>query len=291
MSTSEQFSRSDVQRILKVSAKQLDYWERLQFVSRKGRVGKFYDFRDLISLRTAKQLVEKGIPANRLRRSLTALREQLSEIKTPLNELRILSNGRQVVVEQNGARHEPISGQLVLNFETRELSTVVHVRPERNVEELFTAALGLDSGDDAKGEAIEAYQRVLSLAPDHLDALMNLGTLYYERSALREAAECFGRAAALDPKNALAHYNLGSVLETDGQLEEARRHLREAVALDESRADPHYNLAFVCEKLGDDSEARRHWQRYVDLDPAGFWSSQARQHLAAVTPFRPLRRP
>jgi tetratricopeptide (TPR) repeat protein len=291
MSTSEQFSRSDVQRILKVSAKQLDYWERLQFVPpRKGHPGKFYDFSDLISLRTAKQLVEKGIPANRLRRSLTALREQLSDIKTPLNELRILSNGRQVVVEQNGARHEPISGQLVLNFETRELSTVVRVRPERNVEELFAAALGLDSGDDAQSEAIEAYQRVLSLAPDHVDALMNLGTLYYERSALREAAECFGRAATLDPKNALAHYNLGSALEAQGQLEEARRHLRQAVALDESRADPHYNLAFVCEKLGDTAEARRHWQRYVDLDPEGFWSSQARQHLTTVTPFRPIRK-
>jgi hypothetical protein len=49
-------------------------------------------------------------------------------------------------------------------------------------------------------------------------------------------------------------------------------------------------LAFVCEKLGDTAEARRHWQRYVDLDPEGFWSSQARQHLTTVTPFRPIRK-
>src|ERR1700683_1650896 len=144
MSTSERFSRADIQRILKVSAKQLAYWERLEFVPpRKGSPDKSYDFRDLISLRTAKQLIEKGIPANRLQRSLAALRKQLSEVNSPLNELRILSNGRQVLVEQKCSRAEPITGQLVLNFETRELSSVVQVRPRTGAEDLFAAALRL----------------------------------------------------------------------------------------------------------------------------------------------------
>ncbi|HXN65158.1 MAG TPA: tetratricopeptide repeat protein [Candidatus Acidoferrales bacterium] len=291
MSTSERFSRADIQRILKVSAKQLAYWERLEFVPpRKGSPDKSYDFRDLISLRTAKQLIEKGIPANRLQRSLAALRKQLSEVNSPLNELRILSNGRQVVVEQNGSRVEPITGQLVLNFETRELSSVVQVRPRTGAEDLFAAALRLDSPGTPQVAAIEAYERVLEADPDHVHAWMNLGTLHYEQGSLAEAAECFRRAAASEPTNALAHYNLGSVLEALGELGEARTHLRRAIALNERSADAHYNLAFVCEKLGEITEARQHWQRYLDLDPKSPWAKEARQHLAAVTPFRPNRK-
>ncbi len=122
MGTTERFTRCEVQRILDVTEKQLDYWERLRFVSpRKGKNEKFYDFGDLISLRAAKQLIEEGVPANRLHRSLVALRQQLSEVQAPLTELRILSNGRDVVVERRGARLEPLSGQFVLNFDTREL--------------------------------------------------------------------------------------------------------------------------------------------------------------------------
>jgi len=103
---------------------------------------------------------------------------------------------------------------------------------------------------------------------------MNLGTLYYERSALDEAAECLAAPPRSIPRTRWRITTSAARSKHRASLKKARRHLRQAVALDESHADPHYNLAFVCEKLGDDAEARRHWQRYVDLDPAG--SGQAK---------------
>jgi DNA-binding transcriptional MerR regulator len=73
MGATDTFSTEDVQRILGLTAKQLDYWDRLRLVSpRKEQGSRFYDFRDLIGLRTVKQLVEEGVPANRLRRALAA---------------------------------------------------------------------------------------------------------------------------------------------------------------------------------------------------------------------------
>ena len=136
MGTTDKFSRGEVQRILEVSEKQLDYWERLRIVSpRKGRGEKLYDFRDLIGLRTAKQLIENGVPANRLRRSLAALQQKLAEVHAPLTELRVFSNGREIVVEQKGARLEPLSGQFVMNFEIGELNDKVRVMPERSVDD------------------------------------------------------------------------------------------------------------------------------------------------------------
>lgn len=284
MGSTDRFSPEEVQRILGLTGKQLDYWDRLRLVSpRKEEGARFYDFRDLISLRTVKQLVEEGVPASRLRRALAALREKLSHSQAPLSELRVLSDGKDILVERGGARLEPLSGQFALNFETSELDQKVRViaRPGRNADQWLATALEYEAGGETRAEAIEAYDRALCIDPEKLDALINCGALCYEQGNLKKAAEYFGRALRVDPDNALAHFNLGSVLEEVGRLEVARLHLRHAVRLDPSYPDAHYNLAFVCEKLDAYNEAQRHWQAYVRLDPTSPWCSYARQRLAS----------
>ena len=283
MGAMDRFSSEDVQRIVGLTGKQLDYWDRLHLVSpRKEEGSRFYDFRDLIGLRTVKQLVEEGVPASRLRHALVALREKLSHVSTPLAELRVLSDGKDILVEHDGARLEPLSGQFALNFETSELRERVRViaKPGPNADEWLATALEYDAGGETRAEAIDAYDHALCIDPQKLDALLNCGTLFYEEGNLKKAAEYFERALQADPENALAHFNLGSVLEEVGRLEAARLHLRHAVRLDPSYPDAHYNLAFVCEKLGAHNEARRHWEAYVKLDPLSPWCGYARQRLA-----------
>lgn len=285
MGATDRFTRREFQRLLDVTDKQLNYWERLRLVSpRKGGTEKFYDFRDLISLRTAKQLIEKGVSAGRLRRSLVALNQKLSEVQAPLTELRIMSNGRDIIVERDGARLEPISGQFVLNFDPRDLSDKIRYMPERGPEDWYALALQYEADPKTRGEAIDAYQRVLAVEPSHIDALINLGMLSYDDGNVEKAMECFQRAAELNKDNAVAQFNLGSVLEELGELETARQHLRLAVRLDPRYADAHYNLAFVCDKLNAGAEAREHWQRYVELDPGSPWCDYARRRLTLPKP-------
>jgi len=282
MGATDRFSPEDVQRILGISGKQLDYWDRLRLVSPRKEAGdRFYDFRDLIGLRTVKQLIEKGVPANRLQRALAALQEKLSQVPAPLAELRVLSDGKDVIVESEGARLEPLSGQFVLNFETRELDEKVRVMVGRNADDWLATALQCEADGKTRAQAIDAYDHALSVDPQRPEALINCGTLYYEDGNLEKAAEYFQRALALDAENALAHFNLGSVLEEVGELEASRQHLRQAVHLHPDYPDAHYNLAFVCEKLGAYPEAQQHWQAYVRLDPVGPWCSYARQRLAS----------
>jgi tetratricopeptide (TPR) repeat protein len=282
MGASDRFSPEDVQRILGLTGKQLDYWDRLRLVSpRKEQGNRFYDFSDLIGLRTVKQLVEKGVPANRLRRALTALREKLVQVQMPLAELRILSDGKDVIVERHGARVEPLSGQFVLNFETRELDEKVRVIAERNADDWLALALEYEAVKKTRTETIDAYDRALRLDPARIEALLNCGTLHYEDGNLEKACEYFGRAISSQPDSALARFNLGSVLEEMGDVHAARKHLRQAVRLDPNYPDAQYNLAYVCEKLGAFAEAREHWQAFLKLDPAGPWSSHARQRLSS----------
>lgn len=281
MGATDRFSSENVQRILGLTARQLDYWDRLRLVSpQKEEENRFYDFRDLIGLRTVKQLVEEGVPANRLRRALGALREKLVQVRAPLTELRILSDGKDVIVERHGARLEPLSGQFVLNFETRDLNEKVHVIAERDADEWLALALEYEADKKTRAEAMEAYDRALRIDPTKVDALLNCGTLHYEDGNFEKAIEYFVRAISLQPDSALAHFNLGSVLEEIGNLEAARKHLRQAVRLDPNYPDAEYNLAYVCEKLGAFAEAREHWLEYLKLDPIGPWSDYARQRLS-----------
>src|SRR5437660_12214307 len=109
----------------------MDYWLRLRLVSPRKEQGiRYYDFRDLIGLRTVKQLVENGVPANRLRRALAALREKLAHAEAPLPELRVLSDGGKVIVESGGKQLESLSGQLALYFEMREWKDTVRGKSE-----------------------------------------------------------------------------------------------------------------------------------------------------------------
>ncbi len=277
----EQFTRREVLRIVELTPRQLSYWERLQLVEpRQVQRERIYRYSDLITLRTIKQLTEQRVPARRLRQALEALREQLDGIETPLNELRIVSDGRRIVVEHQGARLEPLSGQLLLNFDTRTLGEKVRVMPERTAEEWFAVALNSEGDPERRREAIEAYRQVLKKRPDWVEAQINLGTLLYEEDEPQEAVKAYRRAVELEPANALARFNLGSVLDELGQIGAAREELRQAVRLQPDYADAHYNLALVAEKLGAWAEARRHWKRYLQLDPTSPWAETARGRLA-----------
>jgi len=184
-------------------------------------------------------------------------------------------------VERDGARLEPLSGQFVLNFETRELGDKLRVISERSAEEWFALALEFEAERRTWSKAIDAYDHALRIEPRNVEAMVNCGTLCYEQGNLEKACDYFRRAVAADPHSALSHSNLGSVLEEMGELEEARRHLRQAARLDPGYPDARYNLALVCEKLGAYAEAREHWQSYIQLDPSGPCSDYARQRLAS----------
>src|SRR5579862_7492509 len=178
MGATDRFSAGDVQRILGLTVKQLDYWDRLNLVSPRKVAGtRVYDFRDLIGLRTVKQLIESGVPAGRLRRALAALNEKLSHTGgASLAELRILSDGKDILVERGETRLEPLSGQFVLNFDTRELRKQVQVMSSpHSADDWFSAGLAYEADKAFCAQAIEAYDRALAVEPEKIEALINCG--------------------------------------------------------------------------------------------------------------------
>lgn len=288
----QHYTRAEVSRILSISTGRLRYWERLRLIDPGDGSGpRFYDFRDLVALKTIAQLTESRVPARNLHRALTALQNQLDGVSAPFTELRVMTNGRQVAVfaPNSHSAHEPVTGQFVLNFDTQSLAGEVHALSERTAEEWFEIGLASDSSPDTWPQAAEAYARALDLAPDWLEARINLGATLYQLGRMDEAEEHFRLALEHDAQNSTLHFNLGCVLDEQGRFNDAITHLKRAVDLAPAYADAHFNLALAYEKQKNKRAARPHWAHYLRLEPKGAWADYARARLAEPAFSRPSR--
>jgi tetratricopeptide (TPR) repeat protein len=234
-----------------------------------------YDFRDLIAVRTAKQLIENGVSPDRLRRSLRALSEKLTEVHAPLNELRITANGKDVIVEHSGGSQlEPLSGQFVMTFNQRaERKSIYHAGKSRCG---FLSRAGIRRRPPIAKSCRHLRPR-LHLEPTRCGFTEPRTIAEKERPG--KCRRLSDAPSVPNPDHAIALFNLGSVLDDLGQLPEARQHLRLATRFDPSHAGAHYNLAVVCEKLNARDEAREHFIAYTKLEPTGSFADYARRRI------------
>lgn len=71
------------------------------------------------------------------------------------------------------------------------------------------------------GEAIDECERYLSLRPDRLATVLQLGSIHLERMDLPRAVDAFERAVRLDPRAKLAHEKLARLYREMGRDEQA----------------------------------------------------------------------
>lgn len=278
----QRYTRGEVGRILGVEARQLRYWERLRLVRPQARWGeRFYSFGDLVALRRVKDLTDKRIPAQRLRRAMNLMEQQFGASPQPLQELRFFEQGRDVLVVPPGAARpfSPLKQQWCLPFDSGALPAKLHEMAGAKPEELFQQALDCEEREEQLPQAAELYRRVLDLAPDWIDARINLGVALYQMKRVEEAHAEFLAAVELDPAHGIARYNLGCVLEEQGKIDEAIGHLRRAARAMPEHADVFFNLALAYEKRGERRQAREQWMLYLRSAPNGPWAAQARAHL------------
>jgi len=285
------YTRSEVERMIGVSRRELDYWTRLRLVLPRARWGeRFFSFSDLVALETIKQLAARRVPARRIRRAITALEAELGGSCTPLSTLHISTNGKQVVVHSPMAParpYEPLTGQFVLNFEISELAKKVHALASRSAEEWFELGMACDTKAESLGQAVDAYRKAVDASPDWVEAHINLGTALYQMNRMEEALSEFTAAVEFEPKNPLAEFNLGCVFEQLGDADEAIKHLLRAIELSPTLADAHLNLALAYEKRGHIQNTIRHLSLYLRYEPNGPWAEFARSRIARHSAPRP----
>lgn len=231
-----------------------------------------FGFHDLVILRTAGELNAARIPQRKVRRVLQRLREQLPEGRA-LTGFRIAADGERVVVRDGEAMWNPESGQSLFDFSVDEIEARTAVI-EPHVESVELDADGwyevaCDLEVTSPDEAREAYERVLTLNPSHIDAHVNLGRILHESGAPGAAEQHYRQALELDPEHEIAAFNHGVALEDLGRHREAIAAYERAIALDPANADAHFNLAGLYEKRGDKAIALQHLKAYRQLTVNG----------------------
>ncbi len=159
--------------------------------------------------------------------------------------------------------------------------------------ELADAHYNLGNALLAKGqvdEAIAAYRQAIALRPGYCEARNNLGNALKEKGQPEDAVAAYREVIALRPNFAAAHNNLGNALKDLGQLDEAIAAYRQTIALNPGYAEAHSNLLFAlhhppgCQPQAIAEEYRR-WERRH----AGPLKKLIRPHANDRDPSRRLR--
>ena len=282
------YSRQDVLRILQISCRQLQGWERAGIVAQQ----QTYTFQDLGQLRTLRVLREEDISAASIRHSIMAMKA-VAGMANPMLEACLVRTGTRLAFRHRGAMVDPIRRQLLFDFERVDRMDRMD-RPSagselfpmrragaanpRGMQDRFLAAVQAEEVGE-KQHAIALYEEILELDPEYAAAYINLGTIQFHLRQYGRAEQLYRRATEADPAYVLAFFDLGNVLDELERPDESIAAYRQAVALAPHYADAHYNLALAYERKGQCRQALRHWQSYVRLDNRGPWAEHARGQI------------
>ena len=116
-----------------------------------------------------------------------------------------------------------------------------------------------EHGDFDKAEQL--YNQVLSVLPNHGDALCYLGLLRFQTGDAPTAIELLRKATLTRPMQAKFFYNLGKVHQTLGDIPEAMTAYQRAIDIDARQPQAHCNLANSLQLRGDLDAALQQFQR------------------------------
>ena len=176
------YSRQDVLRILQISSRQLQGWERAGLIPQL----QTYTFQDLGQLRTLRALREEDVPAASIRDSILAMKA-VAGMANPLLEACLVRTGTRLAFRHHGAMVDPIRRQLLFDFErltgqdrpSAGSGSYAAAPPGPPTREACRSAFWPRCRPRRPGEkqrAIALYEEILELDPEYAAAYINLGT-------------------------------------------------------------------------------------------------------------------
>jgi DNA-binding transcriptional MerR regulator len=215
-----QYGREDIRRLLQVSERRLRAWEKQGLVDAAGS----YGFSDIAALRTIKRLCDLHFSAAQIRKAINGLKARLAHIERPFEQARFTAEGRRIAVHVAGDKLDPVSGQLLFDFDARadasvrafpakqqETTAAASIAREAEAEAWFQRGLALEESGAPVQDAVSAYRAAVEANPKASGALVNLGTIAFRMRKLKDAEMLYRRALESDPDYALAHFKLGNL--------------------------------------------------------------------------------
>jgi tetratricopeptide (TPR) repeat protein len=110
--------------------------------------------------------------------------------------------------------------------------------------------------------ARKSYERALKLKPAYVEAMNNLGTIYYTKKSYRRAIGWYNKALKVAPtegKSASIYMNLGTALFARKQYEKATESYQTAMQIDPDVFERHGNVGVILEERTVEEKAKYHF--------------------------------
>jgi len=112
-------------------------------------------------------------------------------------------------------------------------------------------------------QAVELYQELLALHPDHAEACTGRGNALRELKRHDAALQDYDRAIRLQPDYAEAHFNKAIALQELGRFDEAQQSYGQAIRYRPDYASAYYNRGLILQALGRFEEAQQSYEQAI----------------------------
>lgn len=123
--------------------------------------------------------------------------------------------------------------------------------------------LRLERREDAEKE----LKRTLTIDPNYIPALIELGTIYLKEDRFSDAEHHYRKAIEIDQYSAEAHYRLAALFIKMNRLSEAKGELEEVLRLNTLYMPAYYELSALYLKEGNISSSRSILENAYEKDP------------------------
>jgi TPR repeat protein len=181
----------------------------------------------------------------------------IEQLTAQVQAVTALVAGGNTTEPPNASERAQIRQAAAADTVTRATTPAADAGPgQPDIEEIY--ALG--NAHAKAGEfdlAIEQYDRVIRLDPDHINALNNRGNAYLAKGGCDQAITDFDKAIALKPDFATAYANRGNAYQDRGEFDRAIRDYGVALQLKPDLAVALDNRAKAYDRKGMHDQARK----------------------------------
>ena len=111
-------------------------------------------------------------------------------------------------------------------------------------------------------QARKSYEAAIKVKPDYVEAINNVGTVYYAKKSYRRAMSWYARALKLAPndaKSASIYMNLGTAQFARKQYDKATESYQTAMKLDPDVFEHHSSMGVMLEERSVEERAKYHF--------------------------------
>lgn len=115
--------------------------------------------------------------------------------------------------------------------------------------------------------AEQGYHQILSVQPDHTEALYYLAALMKQQGAYKEAERLIKRLLISQPNSGMAWFSLGGLYQAQGNVSEAIAAYRQSIAFQPNSPAVYNNLGFALQQQQAWEEAIACYRKALELQP------------------------